>query len=113
MLVGAFSSNYHGIPRSTKDADFVVQLDAPLTPEFSVKLGPEFQAEPQFSFETNTGAQRQEFRVQGTIFKVEIFRLSDDGHDQERFRRRQPARINGNSGGCDYLEVALGPGQRS
>lgn len=22
MLVGGFSSNYHGIPRSTKDADF-------------------------------------------------------------------------------------------
>jgi len=28
LLVGSFSSNYYGIPRSTEDADFVVQLDA-------------------------------------------------------------------------------------
>jgi hypothetical protein len=47
------------------------------------------------SFETNTGTQRQEFRVKGTLFKVEIFRLSNDPHDQERFRRRQPAEVEG------------------
>lgn len=27
MLVGSYSSNYYGRPRSTKDADFVVQID--------------------------------------------------------------------------------------
>jgi len=95
MLVGGFSSNYHGIPRSTKDADFVVQLDAPLDERFSSTLGSEFEAEPQMSFETNTGTQRQEFRVQGTLFKVEIFRLSNDAHDQERFRRRTAVMIEG------------------
>jgi len=67
MLVGGFSSNYHGIPRSTKDADFVVQLSAPLSEAFARNLGPEFEAEPQLSFETNTGTQRQEFRVAGTL----------------------------------------------
>src|SRR5438046_965908 len=76
MLVGGFSSNYHGIPRSTKDADFVVKLNAPLNHEFSRALGPDFEAEAQMSFETNTGTQRQEFRVAGTMFKVEVFRLS-------------------------------------
>jgi hypothetical protein len=95
MLVGGFSSNYYGIPRSTKDVDFVVQLSAPLDEAFSRTLGPEFEAEPQMSFETNTGTQRQEFRVAGTLFKVEVFRLSDDPHDQERFRRRQPAEVEG------------------
>jgi len=95
MLVGGFSSNFHGIPRSTKDADFVVQLSAPLNAAFARTLGPEFEAEPQLSFETNTGTQRQEFRVAGTVFKVEVFRLSDDAHDQERFRRRQPTVVDG------------------
>jgi predicted nucleotidyltransferase len=95
MLVGGFSSNYHGIPRSTKDADFVVQLSAPLNESFTQILGPDFSAEPQMSFETNTGTQRQEFRVNGTLFKVEIFRLSDDPHDQERFRRRQAVLVKG------------------
>ena len=89
MLVGGFSSNYYGIPRSTKDADFVVQLSAPLNTAFARTLGPEFEVEPQLSFETITGTQRQEFRVKGTLFKVEIFQLSEDAHDQERFRRRQ------------------------
>ena len=89
MLVGGFSSNHYGIPRSTKDADFVVQLDTPLTPDFAQVLGPAFDPERQMSFETNTGTQRQEFRVRGTLFKVEVFRLSSDPHDQERFRRRR------------------------
>ena len=53
---------------------------------FARTLGPEFEAEPQLSFETNTGTQRQEFRVAGTLFKVEVFRLSEDAHDQERCR---------------------------
>jgi hypothetical protein len=62
---------------------------------FARTLGPEFQVEPQLSFETNTGTRRQEFRVAGTLFKVEIFQLSDDQHDQERFRRRQAVTVNG------------------
>src|SRR5947208_312923 len=88
MLVGGFSSNLYGIPRSTEDADFVVQMSAPLSASFANTLGSAFQPEPQLSFETNTGTQRQEFRVSGSFFKVEVFRLSDDPHDLERFRRR-------------------------
>ena len=95
MLVGGFSSNYHGIPRSTKDADFVVQLNAPLSEAFARTLGSEFEAEPQMSFETNTGTQRQEFRVAGTLFKVEVFRLSNDPHDRERFQRRLSVMVEG------------------
>jgi hypothetical protein len=95
MLVGGFSSNYYGIPRSTKDADFVVQLNAPLASEFARVIGPEFEPQRQMSFETNTGTQRQEFRARGTLFKVEVFRLSDDPHDQARFRRRQPVEFQG------------------
>ena len=70
MLVGGFSSNYHGIPRSTKDADFVVQLSAPLNETFARSLGPEFEAEPQTSFETNTGTQRQESAVRCQVSAV-------------------------------------------
>jgi hypothetical protein len=95
ILVGGFSSSYHGIPRSTMDADFVVKLGSPLKEELAHILGPEFEVEPQLSFETNTGTQRQEFRVAGTMFKVEIFLLSEDPHDQERFRRRQAVMVGG------------------
>lgn len=89
MLVGSFSSNLHGIPRATEDVDFVIELNAPLTAEFGQLLGEDFEPELQLSFETNTGTQRQEFRVKGTEFKAELFRLSDDPFDQQRFQRRQ------------------------
>ena len=95
MLVGSFSSNLHGIPRSTEDVDFVVEMDAPLTADACRLLGEDFEAERQLTFETNTGTQRQEFRVKGTDFKVELFRLSEDPFDRERFSRKQPYEVAG------------------
>lgn len=95
MLVGGFSSNYYGIPRSTRDADFVVELGTSHDEMFSRIFGPEFEPERQMSFETNTGTYRQEFRVRDSLFKVEVFRLSNDPHDVERFRRRKAVDIEG------------------
>jgi hypothetical protein len=88
MLVGSFSSNLYGIPRSTKDADFVVHVERDLSPVFYQTLGNDFVIEPQLKFETNTGTLKQEMTFRGTPFTVELFRLSDDDFDQERFRRR-------------------------
>jgi hypothetical protein len=41
------------------------------------------------SFETATGTVRHVIDVVGTGFKIELFHLGDDEHDQERFRRRR------------------------
>ncbi len=89
MLVGAFSSNQYGIPRSTKDADFVVQVTGAVGAGLTAALGPQFELEPQVSFETNTGTSRQMLACRGSPFKVELFFLSNDPHDQERFKRRR------------------------
>jgi hypothetical protein len=88
LLAGSFSSNYYGIPRSTKDADFVVELRGGVGPDFMARLGVEFEADPQLSFETNTGTYRQLIRHTRSPFKVELFLLSNDPHDQSRFKRR-------------------------
>ena len=88
MLAGSFSSNYSGIPRSTKDADFVVELRGGVGADFMTQLGADFKADPQLSFETNTGTYRQLIQHDQSPFKVELFLLSNDPHDQERFRRR-------------------------
>jgi hypothetical protein len=93
MVVGSFSSNVYGIPRSTQDADFVVQLDAETIPRLSARLGPAFQVDRQMSFETATGTTRHEIRVVGNPFKIEVFHLGDDPHDQERFRRRRRGQV--------------------
>lgn len=88
ILVGSFSSNQYGIPRSTKDIDLVVEAQASGLRDFTEILGRDFVPEKQYRFETNTGTVCQEFSVKGSAMKVEIFTLTSDAHDQERFRRR-------------------------
>src|SRR5688572_6379066 len=88
FLAGSFSSNYYGIPRSTKDADFVVQVQGALPRRFYEQLAPDLEPDPQLSFETNTGTYRQRFRNLRGSFQVELFFLSADPHDQARFQRR-------------------------
>lgn len=88
MLVGSLSSMFYGIPRSTVDADFVIQLsDRPLKSVIS-RLPMAFHLNPQMEFETATGTVKNVLKVQNTDFIIELFRLSSDPHDQSRFQRR-------------------------
>jgi hypothetical protein len=89
LLTGSFASNYYGIPRSTRDADFVLQSQHAVGPHFAQQLGESFLLDPQLSFETNTGTFRQVLRHKNKTFKVELFLLSQDPHDQARFARRR------------------------
>ena len=88
LLSGSFASNYYGIPRSTKDADFVVQMPSAVGREFAQRLGEDLILDPQLSFETNTGTFRQLVRHKKKTFTVELFLLSQDAHDKCRFQRR-------------------------
>jgi hypothetical protein len=89
MLVGSFSSNYYGLPRSTKDADFVVQIEHQVLNPFAALLGPEFDLDRQMSFETITSTMRYRLRHTRSAFMIELFELSSDPHDQMRFSRRK------------------------
>ena len=92
FLAGSFSSNFYGIPRSTKDADFVAILQSGQIQALTDELGSEFQVDPQPSFETITGTFRETIRVPSLPFEIEIFHLSHDPHDQSRFQRRRRVR---------------------
>jgi predicted nucleotidyltransferase len=72
-----------------------VQLGGALGEEFGHRLGGEFILDPQLSFETVTGTYRQYVRHRRSRFKVELFLLSADEHDQERFRRRIEVDLSG------------------
>jgi len=89
MVVGSFSTNYYGEPRSTQDLDVVLDPGSYSLKSLFGQLGPEFEFDPQLSFETATGTKRNIVAIRGIKFKIELFRLSDDAHDRERFRRRQ------------------------
>ena len=88
LLAGSFSSNFYGIPRATKDADFVAVLSGKVG-ALEKELGAEFVFDPQPSFETVTGTFRDKVRVPALPFEIEIFHLSADPHDQSRFERRR------------------------
>ncbi|NNE90811.1 MAG: hypothetical protein HKN23_04120 [Verrucomicrobiales bacterium] len=89
LVVGSLSSMAYGIPRSTKDADLVLSLKSGELSRFADALGPEFELDPQGSFETVTGTMRYHLGVPSISFEIELFLLSDDAHDQARFERRQ------------------------
>jgi hypothetical protein len=95
MTVGSFSTNVYGKPRSTKDADFVVELGNVNVSKLATDIGPDFRLESQMSFETVTSTTRYRLHHRDTQFLVELFLLSDDPHDRERFRRRVAGDIGG------------------
>lgn len=89
MVVGSLSSNYHGVARSTKDADIVVSAPSADLRQALAPLSPQLQMDRQLTFETATGTTRHIVNVQDSPFRIELFRLSQDPHDQERFLRRR------------------------
>jgi len=93
MVVGSFSTNYYGEPRSTQDVDFVLDAGSNSLKALIGELGPQFVFDPQLSFEAATGTKRNVVAIRGTKFKIELFRLSDDAHDRERFRRRKLVKV--------------------
>lgn len=89
MVVGSFSSNRYGVPRATKDADFVLRIVAEERERLFAQLPPAFKVDPQVSFEMVTGTWRQIIQVPEIPFMIELFELSSDAHDQSRFSRRK------------------------
>ncbi|MPZ19779.1 MAG: hypothetical protein GEV06_17950 [Luteitalea sp.] len=93
MVVGSLATNVHGVPRSTRDADFVVEVSPGALERLVATLGPAFRLNPQASFETITGTTRHVIELRGSPFTFELFGLTDDPHDRERFVRRQRMRL--------------------
>lgn len=88
MVVG-LSTNYYGVARSTHDADFVVHLFDVSIAELVRRAGGDLRLDPQMSFETITGTSKFVLSLPDGGFKIELFLLSDDPHDQARFGRRR------------------------
>ena len=93
MIVGSLATNFHGVPRSTRDADFVVQLPPGAFSALRQRLAPPLRLDPQSRFEGITGTTRHLVEADGTAFTVELFELTDDPHDLARFERRQQVRV--------------------
>lgn len=89
MVVGSYAVNLYAIPRSSQDADIVVDLAGRSIQDLLGRLPPGFRYDPQIRFEGVTGTSRIELHVDEASFRFELFDLSDDPHDRERFNRRR------------------------
>lgn len=89
MLAGSFASMVYGIPRSTKDVDFVVELEEPAFSRLMKRLEPDFDLDPQQYLETSTWTRRYILKARRSAFKVEFFLKSEDAHHLSQWSRRR------------------------
>jgi hypothetical protein len=95
MLVGAIAAVHYGITRSTFDVDVVAQFEARSAAEIARLLGPEYRLQPQQGFELFTAKPMFVINAAAAPFKIDLFPLTDDPFDQERFRRRRKGHVRG------------------
>ncbi len=95
LLVGAIAAIHYGITRSTFDVDVVAQIEPRQVADMASKLGPDYRLEPQQSFEVFTGKTMHVIYFTGTPFKIDLFPLTGDPFDQQRFSRRRKVRLHG------------------
>lgn len=91
MIVGSFASNLHGVPRTTHDADVVLELDEKSLEAFARSLGADFY----FDLEAAQKALKDKFLF-STIhvpsgFKVDFIVRKDRPFSRLEFDRRIPA----------------------
>lgn len=97
VTVGSFAANVYMDPRSTKDADFVLQLEKLNLNTLLEALGQGWTLDPQISMESVTLTTRYKLNREDSAFSVELFGLSSDPHDQSRFNRRASKSAAGRS----------------
>jgi hypothetical protein len=95
LLTGSMASNYWGVPRSTHDLDFVVQLRPESIPQLMQAFAKEF-----FVQESSVRGALQpphQFNAidQRSALKVDFWVLAADPFSQEMFKRRQSVEFLG------------------
>lgn len=96
MLVGSFASNYLGASRTTYDLDFVIEA----SPDQLQGLVADLQADDYYAeLDAAMNALQNEslFNVIDTAtgWKIDLIFRKSRAFDQEEFRRRLPARLDG------------------
>lgn len=91
MAVGAIAAGAYGVPRSTRDVDLLVSIEAPGGIErLAAFLDPWVEFDRQVVFDSITWGRRHVGRSRATPpFKVELFETFSDPFVQSEFARRR------------------------
>jgi hypothetical protein len=89
MIAGSFAGNVHGMPRTTHDADVIVEIDESNLEKFAQSLGKDFY----FDVEAARDAIRSKFMCNAlhydTGFKVDFFIRKNKAFALSEFERRE------------------------
>ncbi len=94
LIGGSLASSFHGIPRSTNDADVLAELPGRLAAELAADLAGEFYVDAEMI--RDAVARGACFNVihLATMFKVDVFVLTRDALLQEEMSRREEHRVS-------------------
>lgn len=108
MLTGSMVSNYWGIPRTTHDFDFVVQLPEPVIPRLLQQFSDDFILdEPSIRAAFRPPYQFNAIDTRSPL-KVDFWLLQPDPFDQSRFARRLRVKLFGETAWiCTAEDVIL------
>lgn len=95
MITGSFASNMHGVPRSTYDADVVIEVDQKSLDELLQSLGSEFYTSPDAAEEALTKQRMFNVVHLETGFKVDFIIKKRRPFSSEEFSRRETANYLG------------------
>jgi hypothetical protein len=96
MIVGSLATNFYCVPRATQDADIVVQSSLLSVARTLSDRVPSLWLDPQVQFESVTATNKALLRADDSGFEIELFGLSGDEHDQQRFARRLHVKLLNN-----------------
>jgi hypothetical protein len=88
MLAGSMASMVYGMPRSTKDVDFVIEVEEASFAKLIKRVNHLFELDPQQHLETLTWTRRYILNSREPGFKVELFIKSHDPHHLVQWQRK-------------------------
>ncbi|OGQ12070.1 MAG: hypothetical protein A2138_01245 [Deltaproteobacteria bacterium RBG_16_71_12] len=93
LIGGSLASSFHGVPRSTNDADLVAELPVTMADALAAELTPAFYADAEMI--RDAARRGGSFNVihLDTMFKVDVFVATRDALVQEELARRQEHRL--------------------
>ena len=95
MLTGSMVSNYWGIPRTTHDLDFVVQLPSEAIPKLLAEFSRDFSLDEAAIRAAHRPPHQFNAIDTRSALKVDFWLLKPEPFEREMFARRIPATLFG------------------
>lgn len=89
MVTGSFAVNYFGIPRTTHDIDFVVEIRASDAERFAAAFPRDFYADADMVRQAVSAQSMFNVIDPASGVKIDFWIVKRNAFDQERFRRRR------------------------